>query len=201
MVDYKRAIATAFFQAPALVLIAAILSLATHAEAAGLEAGFADPPREARPLGWWHWINGNVTKAGIKADLEAAKRAGMGGVQMFDVEIYMPPGPVRYGTDLWFEHVRYAIETAHELGLEFHLMNTPGWSASGGPWVTPALSMKELIWSEARTQGGEISLQAPRPASKSNSSPRHPVDLEFYEDIAVIAVPQTAERIDEIERK
>jgi hypothetical protein len=205
VIDYKRANATVFLQVRALVLLAAILPLATHAEVARLEAGFANPPREARPLGWWHWINGNVTKEGIKADLEAAKRAGMGGVQMFDVEIYMPPGPVRYGTDLWFEHVRYAIETAHELGLEFHLMNTPGWSASGGPWVTPELSMKELIWSETSTRGGEISLQTPRPESKSKASPRHPprhpVDLEFYEDIAVIAVPRTTERIDEIERK
>lgn len=195
MLDCKRAVATVVCHA------LAFLSLATHAEAVRLEAGFADPPREARPLGWWHWINGNVTEEGIRADLEAAKRAGMGGVQMFDVEIYMPPGPVRYGTDRWFEHVRYAIETAHELGLEFHLMNTPGWSASGGPWVTPELSMKELIWSETSTRGGEISLQAPRPQSKTKSSPRYPVDLEFYADIAVIAVPQTAERIDEIERK
>lgn len=199
MVDYKRATATIFFHA--FVFLAATLLLTTHAETAPLEAGFADPPREARPLGWWHWINGNVTKAGIRADLEAAKQAGMGGVQMFDVEIYMPPGPVRYGTDLWFEHVRYAIETAHELGLEFHLMNTPGWSASGGPWVTPELSMKELIWSETSTHGGEISLRTPRPESKSQASPRHPVDLEFYEDIAVIAVPRTTQRLDEIERK
>ena len=199
MADYKRAVATGLFQA--LASLAAIFSLAAHAEVARLEAGFADPPREARPLGWWHWINGNVTKEGIRADLEAAKRAGMGGVQMFDVEIYMPPGPVRYGTDGWFEHVRYAIETAHELGLEFHLMNTPGWSASGGPWVTPELSMKQLIWSETNTRGGEISLQPARPESASQSSPRHPVDLDFYEDIAVLAVPRTAQRIDEIERK
>lgn len=184
-----------------LALLIAILPLATHAQAEWLEAGFADPPREARPLGWWHWINGNVTKTGIKADLEAAQRAGMGGVQMFDVEIYMPPGPVRYGTDRWFEHVRYAIETAHELGLEFHLMNTPGWSASGGPWVTPELSMKQLVWSETDTRGGEISLRVPKPDATPKASPRHPVDLDFYEDIAVIAVPRTAERIEDIERK
>src|SRR5688572_10571430 len=106
MLDYTRALVLAF--------VAAILPLMSHAEAGRLEAGFVDPPREARPLGWWHWINGNVTKAGIRADLEAAKRAGMGGVQMFDVEIYMPPGPVRYGTDRWFDHVRYAMETAQE---------------------------------------------------------------------------------------
>lgn len=203
MVDRKRTHAAMFFCA--LACVAALLPEVTRADAGRLEAGFANPPREARPLGWWHWINGNVTKEGIRADLEAAKRAGMGGVQMFDVEIYMPPGPVRYGTDRWFDHVRYAIETAHELGLEFHLMNTPGWSASGGPWVTPELSMKQLIWSETNTRGGQISLRLPRPELEFKSTPRHRsmhgADLEFYEDIAVIAVPRTMERIDDIERK
>ncbi len=166
-----------------------------------LEEGFDHPPREARPLGWWHWINGNVTKEGIKADLEAAKKAGMGGVQMFDAEIYMPPGPVRYGSDLWHEHVQYAIQIADQLGLEFHLMNTPGWSASGGPWVTAELSMKQLVWSETETWGGEVSLHVPKSKTGPPSKPRHPVDLNFYQDIAVIAVPQTTERLDHLQSK
>lgn len=178
-----------------------VLLLGLDCAAQELEAGFADPPQAARPLGWWHWINGNVTKEGIRADLEAAKQAGMGGVQMFDVEIYMPPGPVRYGTDRWREHVQYAIETAHELGLEFHLMNTPGWSASGGPWVTPELSMKQVVWTETPTAGGDISLSIPKPPSRPASHPRYPVDLDFYRDIAVIAVPQAAERLEEIAAK
>src|SRR5690606_38716343 len=61
--------------------------------------------------------------------------------------------------------------------------------------------MKKLVWSETDTRGGEISLQVPKPASTPQASPRHPVDLDFYEDIAVMAVPQTTERIDDIERK
>jgi hypothetical protein len=186
----------------ALVPLAAMLPVATSADSKpGLEAGFDNPPREARPLGWWHWVNGSVTKEGIKADLEAAKAAGMGGVQMFDVEIYMPPGPVRYGSDLWHEHVQCAIKTAGDLGLEFHLMNTPGWSASGGPWVTAELSMKQLVWSETKTAGGEVSLRVPKSNTEPASKPRHPVDLDFYQDIAVIAVPQTTERLDGRDKK
>ena len=41
--------------------------------------GFAAPPAAARPHVWWHWMNGNVTKAGITADLEAMAKAGIGG--------------------------------------------------------------------------------------------------------------------------
>ena len=189
---------------PALLLI--LVFITASVDASELEAGFNNPPVDARPLGWWHWINGNVTKEGIKADLEAAKRAGMGGVQMFDVEIYMPPGSVRYGSDAWHEHVQYAIETADELGLEFHLMNTPGWSASGGPWVTAELSMKQLVWSETKTAGGKISLAIPKSAIKSPSAPRHShspksSDLDFYRDIALLAVPQTSARIDDLDKK
>src|SRR5687767_6382929 len=128
-------------------LTIALLVVATGALRAAiagpLETGFATPPPVARPLVWWHWVNGNVSKHGIEADLADMKRVGIAGVQMFDVSIYLPAGPVRYGTDLWHEHVQHAIATAAKLGLEFHLMNTPGWSASGGPWVTPERSMKK----------------------------------------------------------
>ncbi len=147
-----------------------------------LEQGFANPPAEARPLAWWHWINGNVTKAGIRADMEDMKRVGIAGAQMLDVSIYLPPGPVRYGSDLWHEHVQYAIRTADELGLELDLMNCPGWSASGGPWNTPERSMKQFTWSETEVEGGkEVSVSLPQPAAK----------LDFYRDVTVLAVPRS----------
>lgn len=72
-----------------------------------LESGFQNPPIEARPMVWWHWINGNITKEGIRADLEDMKRVGIGGAQILDVEIYLPEGPVRYNSDSWHEHVQY----------------------------------------------------------------------------------------------
>jgi len=145
-----------------------------------LESGFKQPPLSARPLTWWHWINGNVTKSGIKEDLTAIKQAGIGGVQLFDVSIYLPKGPVRYGTDQWHEHVQYAIQTCESLGLEFYVMNCPGWSASGGPWITPERSMKQLVWSEKEVEG---------PNTVKSSLPQPFTKLEFYRDIAVVAVP------------
>ena len=32
-----------------------------------LERGFQNPPDSAKPRVWWHWMNGNITKEGIKA--------------------------------------------------------------------------------------------------------------------------------------
>lgn len=174
------------------------LSLAARiAGADALDAGFAAPPAAARPLVWWHWINGNVTKHGIEADLADMKRVGIAGVQMFDASIYLPPGPVRYGTDQWHEHVQHAIATADKLGLEFHLMNTPGWSASGGPWVTPERSMKKLVWSETpATGGGAITLAVPRPKIeplKFRTPPATKME-NFFRDIVVLAVPADSTR-------
>lgn len=173
----------------------------SHGEPVSIETGYDQPPVQARPLVWWHWINGNVTKEGIAADLEDMKRAGIGGVQMFDVEIYLPPGPVRYGTQNWHDHVQFAIRKAAELGLEFHVMNTPGWSASGGPWVTPEKSMKRLIWTENPSDGGEVSLELKKPDTKPFYGARGVPKEEFYREIAVLAVPATSERIDGLEKK
>ena len=52
-----------------------------------LEAGFKDPPHSAQPRVWWHWTNGNITKEGIKADLEWMNRIGIGGFQNFDAAL------------------------------------------------------------------------------------------------------------------
>lgn len=181
--------------------LAVLQSLTLSIAAGPLEDGFSSPPLEARPLGWWHWINGNVTKEGIAADLKSAKDVGMAGVQMFDVEVYLPSGPVRYGSDSWYDHVRFAMEKAAELGLEFHVMNTPGWSASGGPWVTPERSMKRVVWSETPTPGGKISLQLPIPDTKPIYAGRVVKMAPFYRDIAVIAVPVTIDRIPDFTQK
>jgi hypothetical protein len=119
-----------------------------------LEQGFVNPPEAAKPLTWWHWINGNVSREGILADLRDMKRVGLAGAQMIDVSMYIPQGTARYGSEEWNGDIQYAIRTAHELGLSFGMMNGPGWSGSGGPWVTPELAMQHVVWSETAVDGG-----------------------------------------------
>src|SRR3982751_2690729 len=66
--------------------------VSVRGQAAGdeLERGFRNPPDSARPRVWWHWMNGNITKEGIKADLEWMKRVGIGGFQNFDASLGTP---------------------------------------------------------------------------------------------------------------
>ena len=103
----------------------------------GLLDGWRTPPKEARPHTWWHWMNGNVSKKGITADLEAMAAAGLGGVQVFDAGLPLPEGPVRFASEAWYDHIAFAAHEAERLGLSFGVANCSGWTSSGGPWITP----------------------------------------------------------------
>ncbi|HMJ70804.1 MAG TPA: glycosyl hydrolase [Cyclobacteriaceae bacterium] len=142
------------------------------------ELGFKTPPSSAKPHTWWHWMNGNVTKEGITLDLEAMARVGIGGFQNFDAGTGIPKGPIVYLSPGWLELKKHAISEARRLGLEFTMHNCPGWSSSGGPWITPELAMQEVTWSELVVEGGKaVAIKLPQPLKK----------LNYYKDIAVVA--------------
>ncbi|MBS1713035.1 MAG: hypothetical protein JST30_01725 [Armatimonadetes bacterium] len=144
-----------------------------------LEAGFKNPPDSAKPHTWWHWMNGNVSKAGITADLEAMKRIGLGGAQIFNVDCDIPEGRTPFMSAQWKEAVAHAFREAKRLGIEICVHNCAGWSSSGGPWVTPEHAMQILTWSETPVTGpSRFEGRLPQPESK----------LGFYRDIAVYAV-------------
>src|ERR1700728_1283303 len=111
-----------------------------------LRSGFEDPPNGARPRVWWHWMNGNITKEGIKLDLEWMQRAGLGGFQNFDAALQTPQvveHRLAYMTPEWQAAFKYAISLADQLGLEAAIAGSPGWSESGGPWVPASQGMKK----------------------------------------------------------
>src|SRR5215831_10195216 len=107
----------------------------------GLQRKFQNPPSSARPRVWWHWMNGNITKEGIKLDLEWMKRVGIGGFQNFDAALNTPKlvdKRLVYMTPDWKDAFKYATTLADQLGLEEAIAGSPGWSESGGPWVKPS---------------------------------------------------------------
>ena len=168
-----------------ILAVAAMTMLAmlnTPVHAAGLEQGFAQPPWTAQPLTWWHWLNGNITKEGITADLESMRRVGIGGAQIFNVAnkaaVNIPAGPVKYLSPECLALLHHAASEADRLGLKLTIHNSAGWSGSGGPWVTPENSMKKVVWSESAIAAGNASgIVLPQP----------PAERDFYPDIAVLA--------------
>jgi hypothetical protein len=145
-----------------------------------LEAGFKSPPDSAKPQTWWHWMNGNITKEGITADLEAMKQIGFGGATIVNADCGIPRGPVPFMSPEWREDCQFAAQEANRLGLEICIENCAGWSSSGGPWNTPTNAMQKVTTSEVRVTG---------PANFNASLPQPPTQLGFYRDIAVRAFP------------
>ena len=163
-----------------LVAAFGLLGFAAGQSLPELENGFRQPPDSAKPHVWWHWMNGNVTKEGITADLEAMKEAGIGGAQIFDAHCGIPEGDIAYNSPAWFDMVKWAAQEARRLGIEICLANCAGWSSSGGPWNTPEFGMKFVEQTETRVRG---------PARFSGVLPQPPNPHGFYGDIAVLAFP------------
>ena len=50
--------------------VLALLSCGVREGGSELESGFLNPPHESRSMVLWHWMNGNISKDGIKKDLQ-----------------------------------------------------------------------------------------------------------------------------------
>jgi alpha-L-rhamnosidase/F5/8 type C domain len=173
-------------------------------ESSELRAGFLNPPESAKPRVWWHWMNGNITKEGIRADLEWMHRVGIGGFQNFDASLFTPQVVKKrlvYMTPEWKDAFLFTTKLADSLGLEMAIAGSPGWSESGGPWVKPAEAMKKYVWSGTILEGGKQFIgKLPKPPvttgpfqnialmnSFSMTGVNAPPLPEFYADAAVLA--------------
>ncbi len=161
-------------------------------------------------------MGSSVSAAGITRDLEAMQAAGIGGATIFSLADTVTPWACTVGkspapeivafTEPWWALVRHAAEECRRLGLELILHNCAGYESSGGPWITPELSMQELIWAEHPvTGGGEVRLTLARPAVDLHppslfpdchvagddpvTTPLVEARRSYYRDIAVVAMP------------
>jgi hypothetical protein len=173
-----------------------------------LEQGFRQPPDSAKPLVWWHWMNGNISKEGIKLDLEWMHRAGLKGFQNFDAALATPQvvdHRLAYMTPEWKDAFKYATTLADQLGMEEAIAASPGWSETGGPWVPGSEGMKKYVWSETVVEGGKpFSGKLVHPPSNTGgfqnlgvrdllAAPEGaPPPPTFYADAAVVAYRRPA---------
>lgn len=168
-----------------LLIAIGLLSIISTSAQVDLETGFKNPPPDAKARTWWHWLNGNVSKKGITADLEAMKKVGIQEAQLFNVSLGLPEGPLSYLSPEWLDHFKYAAEEAQRLDLELAFHNGPGWSSSGGPWVTPEFAMQTVVFSELTLSEGTYKDQLPQPETR----------LDYYQDIVVLAFPKPTNKL------
>jgi hypothetical protein len=191
-----------------VLLFLGVGSAMAQTNADALKSGFENPPADARPRVWWHWMNGNITKEGIKLDLEWMHRAGLGGFQNFDASMMTPQvvdKRLAYMTPEWKDAFKSATLLADQLGLEEAIAGSPGWSETGGPWVPAKEAMKKYVWSETRVEGDKpFTGTLPHPPSNTGAFQNLGVeDLgdmlggaskppEYYADSVVIAYKEAA---------
>ena len=149
-----------------------------------LREQFQNPSDEAKPWTFWYWMYGVVSKEGITADLEAMKRAGLGGTYLMPIkgihEGAQYDGKAQQLTPEWWEMVRFSMEEADRLGLKLGMHICDGFALAGGPWITPKESMQKVVWSDTIVDGGKLNaLRLPQPEAYEN----------YYEDIALFALP------------
>ena len=143
---------------------------------------FVHPPLQARPSTYWEWMNGNISRKGLTTDLEYMKRAYYGSAMMFEAGVGIPRGAVDYNSSEWKQTIIHAVKEAERLGMRLSMHNSPGYSGTGGPWITPEYSMKQLEWTDAIAQTdkkGNVAVLMPRPYAK----------MGFYRDAYVLAYP------------
>jgi len=156
-----------------------------------IEDRFQTPQDSAKPWTYWWWLDSNVSKVGITADLEAMKQQGIAGALVFDAGIggpLAPDGP-KFMSPQWRDHLKFTLQEADRLGLQISFNLCSGWNA-GGPWVKPEHAAKTFVSSETTVQGGKkLQQQLGVPTGIKDN---------YYRDSAVVATRISEEEVQAI---
>ena len=158
------------------LLLASAAALLQDAKAATLEKDFSNPPVQARPCLWWHWMGPNISQEGITKDLEAMKEAGIGGATIFHITSAVTVGAkptancpwpeITYRSPKWWQLMKHAASEANRLGLELGMHNCAGYATTGGPWISPERGMQQLVRKMQAVEGGkQVIIALPLPGS------------------------------------
>lgn len=177
-----------------LFILLLLISLGSVSELSGQPAlrkkHFAVIPADgnynpAKPWVLWYWMDASVSEGGIRADLIAMKEQGIAGAYLVCIRgktdsLLIDP-PVVQLTPLWWAKIKKTFQIADSLGFKLGMHVGDGFATSGGPWITPELSMQRVVWADTTIEGGSTqTLVLPRPKN---------IRENYYEDIAVYAFP------------
>src|SRR2546430_8493868 len=87
-----------------------------------LKRAFLSPPSSASPWVFWYWLQASVSNAGITADLQAMKEAGIGGAYLMPIKgsanpPLMDPPAVQLSSQ-WWAMIKHAFAEARRLGIK-----------------------------------------------------------------------------------
>ncbi len=137
---------------------AALLAANGHPAAVGAQAqvqGWPSVTSETRPWTRWWWMGSAVDAAGLTAELESLRAAGLGGVEI--TPIYGVAGAesrfVPYLSDGWMRLLEHTVREGGRLGMGVDMATGTGWPF-GGPWVGDADASRYLTHRTWTIEGG-----------------------------------------------
>ena len=83
------------------------------------------------------------------------KEAGIGAAFIGNINPSEKDGKVPLLSEDWWNHMVHAVNEGKRIGVDIGSFNCPGWSQSGGPWVTSDKAMRYLNYSETTVTGGK----------------------------------------------
>jgi hypothetical protein len=112
--------------------------------------------RQTKPWSRWWWQGSGVTKAGITAELEAYKAAGLGGLELTPIYgvIGEEGGFIDYLSPEWMDMLEYTLQEAERLDLGIDMATGTGWPF-GGPWIDAEHACKYLEHKTYKLEGGQ----------------------------------------------
>ena len=141
---------------------------------------FKDPPQNVKVHTWWHWIDGRITLEGITKDLESMKAQGIVQATILNIGMSVKDSEVKrvsFNSPKWYKMFQWALQEADRIGITIGVHNCDGWSESGGPWITPEMSMKKFVFTKTRIKKEQKYIRLPQPLCET----------KFYRDVAVVA--------------
>lgn len=169
-----------------LCLILSSLTATNAQDLSQLKKLWQSPTVDYRMKTWWFFGYERTTEEGIRADVEALRDAGFGGVVYYDqnhAKDAQAQGAEDAFSPEWWRHLRLAASEAKRAGLSFELNISNGYCA-GGRWIDPEHAMQRVASAEAIATMGNDGRWIIESGDTAISGPEG-----YVRDIALIAIP------------
>jgi hypothetical protein len=155
-----------------------------------LQVNFIAPHDTNRVWCYYYWINDDISKEGVTRDLEAMKEFGIGGILVGNINLSAVDGSVPLFSEEWWDITVHTVNEGHRLGIDIGFFNSPGWSQSGGKWITHDKAMRYLVYSEKNISGpgrAGITLERPLLTPRITNISAITPEAHEYQDAYVLA--------------
>lgn len=178
-----------------LILLAALwaASLAGPAASDPLEAGFRDPPPEARPWVYFLLLDGYLNRDWVTRELAEYRKAGATGLTLFDMGARgspgtRPPAGPEFLSPASVADIAHVVRVAGGLGMKVQLSVSSSWDM-GASWVTPEDASKTLVQSHLELEGPrEFDAELPMPEIPADAPRGADGRPLFYRDVALLGI-------------